>query len=254
MQTPVTLVLLPGLDGTEIFFGPLIAALPNWIRPLVVNYPESGPCTYDELEQRVEAAVSGLDACIVFGWSFGGPLALRLARTRPALVRGVVLCASFVRAPRPELVRWRFAAVTPVIWTLRALWRTRLLFRRFGSPAFVRAKGETWRRVSARALAARARAALRVDARVDLATCKAPILCIQFTRDHAVPRHNTREILAGARAAELVTFEGHHLAMFEQAEHVAAALARFVRSTSAGEQPLDRTQGLEVARELLGAV
>jgi hypothetical protein len=31
-----TLVLLPGLDGTEIFFRPLLAALPTWVKPLVV--------------------------------------------------------------------------------------------------------------------------------------------------------------------------------------------------------------------------
>jgi hypothetical protein len=30
---PETLVLLPGLDGTEVFFRPLLASLPEWVRP-----------------------------------------------------------------------------------------------------------------------------------------------------------------------------------------------------------------------------
>lgn len=251
METPVTLVLLPGLDGTEVFFGPLISALPPWIRAQVVPYPAQRAAgnSYAELQARVEAAVSGLDECFVFAWSFGGPLALRLACARPELVRGVILCASFVRPPRPALARWRWAVVTPVIWTLRALWRTRLLFRRFGSPTFRRAKGETWRRVDASALAARA-----VDARVDLATCKAPILCIQFARDRSVPPHNARQIQAGAPRAELLALEGHHLGMFEGAEAVAAAVARFVRSARPAEQQrLARAHGLELAGELLRA-
>ena len=35
----MTLVLLPGLDGTEVFFKPLLASLPHWIHPRVVCLP-----------------------------------------------------------------------------------------------------------------------------------------------------------------------------------------------------------------------
>lgn len=39
---PATLILLPGLDGTDVFFRPLLAALPQWISPIVVQYPPAG--------------------------------------------------------------------------------------------------------------------------------------------------------------------------------------------------------------------
>ena len=39
---PKTLVLLPGLDGTEVFFRPLLASLPEWVRPHVVSFPPAG--------------------------------------------------------------------------------------------------------------------------------------------------------------------------------------------------------------------
>jgi hypothetical protein len=45
-QAMTTLVLLPGLDGTEIFFGPLLSQLPSWIDPVVITYPPTGPNMY----------------------------------------------------------------------------------------------------------------------------------------------------------------------------------------------------------------
>src|SRR5260221_333110 len=76
LQDPeVTLVLLPGLDGTEIFFGPLLAQLPSWIEPVVVTYPPAGPNAYDDLVPVVFATVGKLTDFAVLGWSFGGPLA-----------------------------------------------------------------------------------------------------------------------------------------------------------------------------------
>lgn len=232
METTVTLVLLPGLDGTEILFGPLIQALPPWVRPVVVPYPASGPTGYEDLQPRVEAAVAGLGEFFVLSWSFGGPLALRLAVSRPDAVRGVILCASFVRAPRPKLMHWRFMAVAPVIGTIRALWRTRLLFRRFASPDLRRAKAETWRRVNAAALAARVRAILAVDARADLAACRAPLLYIANSGDRVVPAHNADEIVAGARHAERATIAGHHFAMFTNSDAAAGAVVRFLQTWS----------------------
>ena len=50
-------MLLPGLDGTEVFFAPLLAALPEWVKPLVVTYPASGANCYSDLLELVRAAV-----------------------------------------------------------------------------------------------------------------------------------------------------------------------------------------------------
>ena len=82
-----TLVLLPGLDGTEIFLQPLLAALPPEVRPLVVSYPVTGPNRYAELLAVVREAVAGLGEFHVLGWSFSGPLALMLASAEPRRVR-----------------------------------------------------------------------------------------------------------------------------------------------------------------------
>ena len=104
-MTPTKLVLLPGLDGTEVLFGPLLRALPAWLEPVVVRYPTDGGNGYADLQPLVDAAVGAEPECHVLGWSFGGALALRAARRHPDRVRGVVLASSFVLPPMPWL-RW----------------------------------------------------------------------------------------------------------------------------------------------------
>src|SRR5262245_58231515 len=78
-----TLVLLPGLDGTEIFYRPLIESLPEWIEPLVVTYPAGSKNSYGELLELAATAVAKVPEFWIFGWSFAGPLALMLASREP---------------------------------------------------------------------------------------------------------------------------------------------------------------------------
>ena len=81
--SPATLILLPGLDGTEIFFRPLLAALPPWIRARCVEYPTWGPNDYGDLLPLVRDACRACDDFFLLGWSFSGPLALMMAAESP---------------------------------------------------------------------------------------------------------------------------------------------------------------------------
>ncbi len=99
-------VLLPGLDGTEVLFRPLLGELRNEAQ--VVEYPRAQPSSYSDLLPRVLDALPADEEYLLLGWSFSGPLALQAALTSPPGLRGVVLCASFVRKPLrsvPSLAR-----------------------------------------------------------------------------------------------------------------------------------------------------
>jgi pimeloyl-ACP methyl ester carboxylesterase len=224
-----TLVLLPGLDGTEIFFGPLLRHLPAWIRPVVIQYPTTGANDYRHLVEVVREQVASLGRFAVFGWSFGGPLALMLASERPADVTSVVLCGSFVTPPKPRLVPFRFALRGPVIATVRALRRTRLLLPGYATTELRRAKASTWKRIDAHVLAARARAALGVDARPHLRECRARLMYLASTRDEVIRRHCLEEIVGLAPQTQVAEVEGPHLALFTNPEPSAAHLVRFLR-------------------------
>jgi pimeloyl-ACP methyl ester carboxylesterase len=224
-----TLVLLPGLDGTEIFFGPLLAQLPSWIDPVVVTYPASGPNAYDDLAPIVLQAVDKLSEFAVLGWSFGGPLALMVAAQRPSRVSAVLLCGSFVTPPHPALVPFRFAMTASVVASVRAVRRTRLLIPGWASTEMRKAKAMTWRRVNSRALATRARAAMGVDARRLLAECRPRILYLASTRDEVIPRTSLDEVLAHAPHTEVAEIEGPHLALFTNPVQSAARIAGFLQ-------------------------
>lgn len=233
MTRSTTLVLLPGLDGTDIFFQPLLASLPESVRPLVVNYPRFGGNEYAELLAIVRRAVAEIPECYVLGWSFSGPLALMLATAEPNKVRGVILSASFVRPPRRLLLRLKFALVGPVVWMWRAARRLPLWVLRPRTDPFRRAKSQTWTRVPAGVVAARLRAILAVDAREPLRGCRQPVLYIASSRDDIVPRRNVDEIMRVRPSVKVVTIAGRHLAMYTNPHSAAQTIAKFIAEANA---------------------
>lgn len=232
MRHPTTLVLLPGLDGTDVFFAPLLAALPENVRPLVVTYPHSREHGYAELLALVRRAIAGEPECFVLGWSFSGPLALMLAMAEPDRVRGVILSATFVRAPNPVLRRVRHVLCGPTVLTWRVVRRLPLWIMRPRSDPMRRAKAQTLRRIPSAVLAARLREILRVDVRGPLRDCPQPVLYLASSDDGIVPAHNVAEVRQGRPSVQVVTIEGPHQAMFTNPRAAAAAIAAFVSAGS----------------------
>src|SRR5215468_3501013 len=180
MSTGPTLVLLPGLDGTDVFLRPLVAALPSTIRPVVVTYPTSGAEEYRDVLEIVRRATCGFSTFYVLGLSFSGPLAVMLAAEEPKRVKGVILVATFVRLPRPTLRFLRFACHGPMLWMWRILRRIPMWALRSRRDPLRMVRAETLRSVPSRTFAGRVRAVLDVDASAALRRCAQPILCISF--------------------------------------------------------------------------
>jgi len=226
-----TLVLLPGLDGTEVFFRPLLTALPEWIQPVVVTYPTAGANGYADLLPVVEAAVESLQAFYVLGWSFSGPLALALAAKEPKRTHGVILSASFVGPPLPLLPWVRFAVGAPVVTFLRLARRIPGLLPRRWPEQLKCDKATTLRRVPAPVIAARAQAIIALDARTVLHACRAPIVYLTGSQDHLVPRHNAELIVREVPTVQVVTIEGSHMAMYTNPVAAVVAITRFIYPT-----------------------
>jgi len=225
MPSSYTLVLPPGLDGTDVFLRPLVRALPPQITPRIVQFPDSGANDYEHLREIVRDAVRDLDAYWILGWSFSGPLALMLATEDRQRVRGVFLCATFVRAPRPLLAWCRFAVVGPVYWVVRVARRVPSFLKKAHGREIWNDKAETWARVSARTVARRARAVLAVDARETLRSCDAPVIYLASSRDTVVPRHNADEILRHRPSTQLIVLDGPHMALYTQPREAADAIS-----------------------------
>ena len=202
-------------------------ALPDWIQPRCVEYASAGPHDYAGLFPEVRAACAGLSDFVILGWSFSGPLALMAAAESPPGLRGVVICASFVRAPVSPL-RWlRWGAIAPFARMGPLIARVLMSIGGYGSDDLRNDQAEIFRRVTPAAFAARARAALGVDARAVAASCRVPVLYLGASHDVVVPRWNARAVTSAVGHGEIVTIRGPHLALRTNPKAGADAVVQF---------------------------
>jgi pimeloyl-ACP methyl ester carboxylesterase len=222
-----TLVLLPGLDGTEIFFRPLRAALPPRIRVRCLEYPTSGPNDYRALLPLVREACLACEDFVVLGWSFSGPLALMLAAEAPPRLRGVILCASFIAPPWPLARLLRHAVRAPVARMFPLASRALAFFGRYSSAEFRRDRQECLSRVPLSVFAARTQAILQMDLGAR-PSCGVPVLYVAGSRDIVVPGWNARAVTRALPSARVVTIEGPHLALYTNPARAAEVIAGFI--------------------------
>jgi pimeloyl-ACP methyl ester carboxylesterase len=226
---PHTLVLLPGMDGSDKLFGPLQAAAPQGVETIAVGYPPGPRNGYDDLLPRVRERLPYDRPFFLLGWSFSGPLALLAAAERPPGLRGVILAASFVKAPVPWVPRWARRLATPALFRFYpAASRTRALLGGYGTPEVRRLVAEAHAFAGPEALACRARAALSIDASEALASCARPVLYLRAGRDETIPGSRADEIRRALPSVEVVEIDGPHLALVTNPGAAWAALSRFI--------------------------
>jgi pimeloyl-ACP methyl ester carboxylesterase len=215
------------MDGTGVLFEPFTRALRvEGLDPTVVSYSGQRVEGYDELLNDVVAALPRSEPFIVIAESFSGPLAVRLAATSPPGLRGVVLCATFVRAPRwfmrsflEPLASAPILALVPQsvqLWVLtggRATPELATLFRKAHSSVLP----SVW--------AQRVREVMHVNVERELAACTLPILYLLGAKDGVVPRSNAAGMKAVNRNVVIAELDAPHLVL-QTAPVEAARLVR----------------------------
>ncbi len=188
-----SIVLLPGLDGTEILFQPFLNAVPAGVQARVIAYPPDVPLGYADLVDRVRAALPEAGPFLLLGWSFSGPVALRVAAARPRGLAGVILCASFVRKPVRLVPAWARFLVCPVMFrAVPAFLQVRVLLGDHATLPVRQLLAAANARVQARVLAARVRELLKVSVVAKLRTCPVPVLYLSASRDRVVRRQPSK--------------------------------------------------------------
>jgi pimeloyl-ACP methyl ester carboxylesterase len=184
----LTLVMLPGMDGTGQLFVPLIDALGPAVHAQPVAYPCDQPLGYDALLQQVlQHHVPRKGPWVLLAESFSGPIALQVAARAPAGLKGLVLCNTFAKSPAPALVRslpglpW-----LPVRWA-PALAMSRVMLGRWAKPETRQALADAVAQVAAPVWRQRIQAVMAVDVTAHLPTVKLPVLCLHASDDQVVP-------------------------------------------------------------------
>ena len=240
-MTDFAVVLLPGLDGTGTLFRPFVAHLPPELRPVVVAYPTDQPLGYDDLLPLVLEALPTSAPFVLLGESFSGPLALMAAARSPTGLRGVILCASFVRNPLPTGAAFLRHLVRGVCFRVAPEFvRNWALLGGYATPELRRLSAEAIDAVSPQVLAHRVRAVLKVDVHRQLEACDVPVLYLRGIHDRVVGRRNGDEVIARAPSADIAEIAAPHFVLQAQPAAAAVAVSKFVAALPS-KAPLERT-------------
>lgn len=231
----VTLILLPGLDGTGDFFQPLLEALGDRVRTRVVRYPLDGAYDYPTCRELVRAALPADAPYVLLGESFSGPIAISLAAEAPKGLAGIILCATFATNPRPRLAFIRhLLPLIPFHGTGAGVRLSRfLVLGRWITPAIRELHQRILSRVPAATLRARLLAVADCDAQESLARVSVPILCLVGAHDRLIPKsasHLIQRLAVGVSVAEI---DAPHCILQCVPDVAAAKIEQFIRALPA---------------------
>lgn len=201
-----------------------------------------GPFRLEECARDAAAFLDELggEAPLVVGYSMGGPIAQLLARERPDLVRGLVLCATAMHWREPKVQRvWKLMGALRLALGLFPFQAWRVSLRLLGFPPSPRTSwyAAELTRGASRDIAEAGRELGRFDSREWVDQLPMPAAVVLTTRDRDVPPAK-QEKLAAALDAPAFRFDGEHGAVVARAERFAATLVQAlddVRDRSAGQ-------------------
>ncbi len=186
--SPPTLYLFPGLDGGGAFFTPLVSALAGKINVEVLTYPTTGPQSYDALSEVLLPRLTEPKA-IFLGESFGGPLAIKLARRIKIPPRALILAATFCTAPLP-LPGFIAAPIVKALLKAKPVPVLEAALLQPGDHQLAWDVFQALSKLNPSVLSDRLKAVLSCDVRADLAALDLPILYIRGRHDKLVsPAH-----------------------------------------------------------------
>jgi len=228
MTSPPQLVLLPGLDGTGKLFAKFIHALGGKMDARILGYPPDDPLGYEELERLIRPALPADRPFVLLAESFGGPLAIRLAASRPAGLVGLILCTTFAKNPFPF---WGWASPLAFLVPIKSLprWVRAPLMWGARQPAAAPIQSERAIAGVARPVIARRIAALlTVDTTAALRQVEVASLIVYARDDRVISFAATRWLAARIPQARVVCIEGPHLLLQSKPQECASVVLEFV--------------------------
>ena len=242
LQSPLMLVLLPGMDGTGDLFAPFLRSLKN-VETRVIAYPTDRFLDYDQLVAYVRARLPSIGLYVVLAESFSAPIAARIAAEPAAEMRALIICAGFDRSPIQGWKRWLLLHMASPLMRL-PIGPRMIGFYLTGrnSPRWLLASVQSaLKRVRPAVMAARVQALLRCE-RDESARVTLPSLYLQPRQDRLVSKRCAELMREAQPDVEIVYMNGPHLLLQRKPEQVAAVIQAFLDrlcgATSQGQRPL----------------
>ena len=242
------LLIIPGLDGDPGLLRSAEAALFRAFRP--VWFDHRLDTAAGGVEGLAERALAVLDAdaerdapAFVCGESFGGTVALTLARTAPHRVRGLILLSTF--GCYPSLSSWS-GRLGLLIWRLLGDRLARLVLNvwrpvgapgalGFGCPTDIRAAYLKQEPLHLPGYRGKCEISLAFDARGWLASLTCPAFVLVGSWDPVVPTRAGVDLARRLPNARLVRLPGTHLVHVVRAQQVGDRLADWLAEIGEAE-------------------
>lgn len=233
-STPTLLVLLPGMDGTGQLFTRFASTLQSHygIATQVIAYP-AAPLDYPALEAMVRSQLPREQAYIVLAESFSGPLGATLRGNPPPGMRGLVLCCSFVRNPRPRLASLRHLLKLLPFAGMPGLALRLALLAPYATPVLLAELSQALAQVPPKVLRERLQCVLQADASHIFASGSLPVLYLRARHDRLVPPSNALQIMTLAPGTQLAEIDAPHMLLQAALQAAANAIATFMQNLSA---------------------
>lgn len=223
-HSSMTIVILPGLDGTRALTSEVEARLCREHKVLALHYPPdlSG---YDDIQAWLTRALP-VEDYILIAQSFSGPLAIMIGATRPSNLKGIVFIASFAKSPRkvPAFFAHALRGV-PVQSRLMAWLAQPMLMGKWANSAFTARFRESLSHVPASTLAARLQQVLRVNVVKEIDHIEVPYIYLQATRDRLVPARMAQDFYHSTSAIKRI--DGPHFLLQANPEDAAIHILSF---------------------------
>jgi pimeloyl-[acyl-carrier protein] methyl ester esterase len=227
----LTLLLLPGMDGTGELFADFVKLLPSWVEPRLVGYPRDRRLSYDQLLPILRSAVPANESFVILAESFSTPLAVRFAAQTPKGLRALVLCSGFVSAPRHGVMRRVALILAPALFAFglpESVCR-HFLVGAVAPKGLVDAVRATVSSLSNGVLAYRLRSVLTCNVEPELRNISVPLLYISGLEDRLVKRYSFQEIRQTKPDAQLARVEAPHLILQTKPREAVDLVLRFLR-------------------------
>ncbi len=222
------LIVLPGMDGTGLLLNPFIRALGPGFDVKIVRYPNNRLWGYSELENVARAALPETGPFFILGESFSGPLAVKLASKCSSQVKGLILCGSFVRNPRPGLAWLRpFMGLFPTSDKTMSM-LSPLLLGRQASHEMRLAFSEALRSVTRATLLRRLNEVLAVNVSDRFIGLDIPILYLRASGDRIVPRSASELAQQLNQHVRVADIDGPHFLLQAAPIEAAQIVSRFI--------------------------
>ncbi len=231
LKEKITIVLLPGLNGTEGLFQPLMERAPEIFNVLCISYPTDEIKDYAELTAMVLSRLMLIQGkFILVGESFSGPIALFVSHQKPQGLLGTILVATFISAPNLKIGRF-------LPWTLgfrvaKPLYALRIALNRGKNSSLLKATSTELQKVMPKVLASRIQQVFSVNANVALKACSVPLVYFRGTNDIVVPQWNLEKIVRLKPDIKVVLFETQHFLLQSKPLEAWDAIAAFANEVA----------------------